>query len=238
MEKVIMGTRLPAKLWLDEVEDSCMSQIMDLTSLPFAFKHIAIMPDAHAGKGMPIGGVLATNGVIVPNAVGVDIGCGMCAIKTNLKAEDFSYTDLTSIMSKIRAVVPLGFDHQNKKQDQELLPQGFDFEEMPVLKNQYEACLKPPGDKLHRTCRQIGNLKGREQRELADDHPIIQIYEKRLNTINRYVKRGTLDADLAEVMKKLAKDKMLRAKSDVAYAKGAYEKEMEQVALKKEAYNK
>ena len=140
-----MGTRLPAKLWLDEVEDSCMSQIMDLTSLPFAFKHIAIMPDAHAGKGMPIGGVLATNGVIVPNAVGVDIGCGMCAIKTNRKAEDFSYTDLTSIMSKIRAVVPLGFDHQNKKQDQELLPQGFDFEEMPVLKNQYEACLKQIG---------------------------------------------------------------------------------------------
>lgn len=74
MEKVIMGTRLPAKLWLNEVEDSCMSQIMDLTSLPFAFKHIAIMPDAHAGKGMPIGGVLATKGVIVPNAVGVDIG--------------------------------------------------------------------------------------------------------------------------------------------------------------------
>ena len=92
-----------------------------------------------------------------------------------------------------------------------------------------------PGDKLHRTCRQIGNLKGREQRELADDHPVKQIYEKRLNTINRYVKRGTLDADLAEVMKKLAKDKMLRALSNVAYAKGAYEKEMDQAALKKEA---
>ena len=95
-----------------------------------------------------------------------------------------------------------------------------------------------PGDKLHRTCRHIGNLKGREQRELADDHPVIQIYEKRLNTINRYVKRGTLDANLAEVMKKLAKDKMLRAKSDVAYAKGAYEKEMEQATLKKEAKRK
>lgn len=92
-----------------------------------------------------------------------------------------------------------------------------------------------PGDKLHRTCRQIGNLKGREQRELADDHPVIQVYEKRLNTINRYIKRGTLAADLAEVMKKLAKDKMLRAKSNVAYAKGAYEKEMGQAALKKEA---
>ena len=92
-----------------------------------------------------------------------------------------------------------------------------------------------PGDKLHRTCRQIGNLKSREQRELADDHPVKQIYEKRLNTINRYVKRGTLDADLAEVMKKLAKDKMLRALSNVAYAKGDYEKEMGQAALKKEA---
>ena len=97
------------------------------------------------------------------------------------------------------------------------------------------SCALCTGDKLHRTCRQIGNLKGREQRELADDHPVKQIYEKRLNTINRYVKRGTLDADLAEVMKKLAKDKELRAKSDVAYAKGAYEKEMEQAALLAEA---
>lgn len=92
-----------------------------------------------------------------------------------------------------------------------------------------------PGDKLRRTCRQVGNLKGREQRELADDHPVIQIYEKRLNTINRYIKRGKLDENLAEVMKKLAKDKELRAKSDVAYAKGAYEKEMEQAALLAEA---
>ena len=88
-----------------------------------------------------------------------------------------------------------------------------------------------PGDKLGRTCRQIGNLKGREQRELADDHPIKLIYERRLNTINRYIKRGTLDADLAKAMKKLAKDKMLRALSDSRYAKSSYEKEMEQDAL-------
>lgn len=95
-----------------------------------------------------------------------------------------------------------------------------------------------PGDRLHRTCRQIGNLRGREQRELADDHPLKQIYEKRLNTINRYVKRGTLDVELAEIMKKLAKDKMLRAVSNVAYARGDYEKEMEQAALQKEAMQK
>ncbi len=92
-----------------------------------------------------------------------------------------------------------------------------------------------PGDKLRRTCRQIGNLKGREQRELAEDHPLKQIYETRLNTINRYVQRGTLDAELARAMKKLAKDKMYRALSSVAYAQGDYKKEMEQPALIAEA---
>ena len=97
-----------------------------------------------------------------------------------------------------------------------------------------------PLEELCRTCelpnvRFVGFKTGRELQELADDHPLKQIYEKRLNTINRYVKRGTLDADLAEIMKKLAKDKMLRALSNVAYAKGDYEREMEQASLKKEA---
>lgn len=92
-----------------------------------------------------------------------------------------------------------------------------------------------PGDKLRRTCRQIGNLKGREQRELANNHPLKQIYERRLNTINRYLQRGTIDPELAAVMKKLAKDKLYRAISNVAYAQGDYEKEMEQSSLMEEA---
>ena len=95
-----------------------------------------------------------------------------------------------------------------------------------------------PGDKHHRTCRQIGNLKGREQRELAEDHPVKRIYATRLNTINRYVKRGKLDAKLAEVMKKLAKDKMYRALSNAVYAQGDYKAEMEQAALLSEAASK
>ena len=92
-----------------------------------------------------------------------------------------------------------------------------------------------PGDKLGRTCRQIGNLKGREQRELADDHPIRAIYTRRMNTITQYLRRGTLDEQTAAVMKELAKDKLERAIFDVAYAKGNYEKEMEQTALLNEA---
>ena len=92
-----------------------------------------------------------------------------------------------------------------------------------------------PGDKHHRTCRQIGNLRGREQRELADDHPLKQIYTRRLNTINRCLQRGTTDSEISAVMKKLAKDKLYRAISNVAYAQGDYEKEMEQSSLMEEA---
>ncbi|OPZ28503.1 MAG: RNA-splicing ligase RtcB [Bacteroidetes bacterium ADurb.BinA174] len=80
--KVITGNRIPIKMWLDDMESSAMQQAIDLAFLSFAFKHIAIMPDAHTGIGMPIDGVLATKGVIVLNAVGVDISCGMCAVKT------------------------------------------------------------------------------------------------------------------------------------------------------------
>jgi len=95
-----------------------------------------------------------------------------------------------------------------------------------------------PGDKLGRTCRQIGNLKGREQRELAEDHPIRAIYNRRMNTITQYLHRGTLDEQTATVMKALAKDKLERAIFDVAYAKGSYEKEMAQTALLNEAKKK
>jgi tRNA-splicing ligase RtcB len=80
MKKVIPNNsdhniRIPVKMWLDDIEDGALEQAKNLARLPFAFKHIAIMPDSHRGYGMPIGGVLATKEAIIPNAVGVDIGC-------------------------------------------------------------------------------------------------------------------------------------------------------------------
>ena len=144
VQKEIMGTRLSAKLWLDEVEDSCMEQIIALASLPYAFHHIAIMPDAHAGKGMPIGGVLATKGVVVPNAVGVDIGCGMCAVKTNLKAEELVRKDLTGVMSHIRATIPLGMEHQRTAVEESLMP-DLELDDMPFLRDKKKKILKEIG---------------------------------------------------------------------------------------------
>jgi len=92
-----------------------------------------------------------------------------------------------------------------------------------------------PGDSRGRTCRQIGNLRGRAQRELAADHPLKKIYERRTNTIIQKLRRRTLDKPTADVMKRLAKDKLERAISDHSYAIGPYESEMEQDALLTEA---
>ena len=92
-----------------------------------------------------------------------------------------------------------------------------------------------PGDKRRRTCRQVGNIRGREQRELAADHPIKKIYTKRFNTITQYLGRGTLDEQTAAVMKALAKSKLEKALQDNDYAQGSYAAEMEQAALLAEA---
>lgn len=67
MKKIITTEKLPIKLWLDEIDDEALNQAKNLANLPFAFKHVAVMPDAHSGYGMPIGGVLATKGIIIPN---------------------------------------------------------------------------------------------------------------------------------------------------------------------------
>ena len=145
MQKVISTERLPIKIWLDEPEEGSITQARNLANLPFAFRQVCLMPDTHQGYGMPIGGVLATKGVIIPNAVGVDIGCGMCAVKTHIQADDVSKEEIKMIMSGIRELVPLGFEHHKERQDESLMPQDFNLEELHVVKNQYLAALKQLG---------------------------------------------------------------------------------------------
>ncbi|HEX3047878.1 MAG TPA: RtcB family protein [Bacillota bacterium] len=117
--------RVPVKVWLkeqSELEPECQGQAMHLANLPFAFKHVALMPDTHTGYGMPIGGVLATDGVIIPNAVGVDIGCGMGFVHTNIPASILKTVDTSSgklarqITGAIMREVPVGFAHHKEAQ--------------------------------------------------------------------------------------------------------------------------
>ena len=136
----------PVKIWTDDVEESAMQQIENLCSLPFLFHHLAIMPDVHAGMGMPIGGVLACVDAVIPNAVGVDIGCGMCAVKTNWRVEDISADVLRKqIMRGIRQRIPLGMDHHKERQDERYLPQGHDIDKLTVVKAQYISAQRQVG---------------------------------------------------------------------------------------------
>ncbi len=120
--KTIKEGRIPIKMWVTDIEREALDQARNLSNLPFAYKHIALMPDCHLGYGMPIGGVMATEGVIIPNAVGVDIGCGMIAVKTNIKVEDLPIDIIKQIMGEIRKVVPLGFKHHKEAQERKLMP--------------------------------------------------------------------------------------------------------------------
>lgn len=145
MKTIVLNNR-PVKIWAEEVEKTAMEQITNLTSLPFLFHHLAIMPDVHAGKGMPIGGVLACKDVVVPNAVGVDIGCGMCAVKTSYLVEDIPTLVMRKeIMQGIRLQIPLGWDHHQEAQDEQYMPTGHDIEKMTVVKRQYQSALKQIG---------------------------------------------------------------------------------------------
>jgi tRNA-splicing ligase RtcB len=112
--------QLVIKSWCNEPEEGCIEQARNLARLPFAFKQICLMPDTHCGYGMPIGGVMATTGAVVPNAVGVDIGCGMCAVKTSLTEIELPL--LKKILGEIRKAIPVGFSHQSCAQDINLMP--------------------------------------------------------------------------------------------------------------------
>lgn len=105
---------IKAFLPLESIEEKAMEQLQNVASLPFLFQHLAVMPDCHYGMGATVGSVIATKGAIVPAAVGVDIGCGMIAVKTKLFAKDLP-ADRKSIREGIERRIPLGAGGRNNK---------------------------------------------------------------------------------------------------------------------------
>ena len=97
----------PVKVWAATVEDGALLQADNLARLPFVISHVALMPDAHQGYGMPIGGVLFAERAVVPYAIGVDIGCGVALARTDLYAEEvLEHRD--EILAQILEWVPVG----------------------------------------------------------------------------------------------------------------------------------
>jgi tRNA-splicing ligase RtcB (3'-phosphate/5'-hydroxy nucleic acid ligase) len=107
--------KVPVVSYLDDLESGAKEQADWCARLPHAFHHIALMPDAHQGYAMPVGGVMALDGAVMPNAVGVDIGCGMIAARTTLEAA-IVLPRLNLIVAEVLNRIPVGFEHHKRPQ--------------------------------------------------------------------------------------------------------------------------
>ena len=109
MQRVVEGSGVPIRMWADPdtVEDAAMAQLRNIADLPWVHG-LAVMPDVHLGKGATVGSVIAMRDAVSPAAVGVDIGCGMSAVRTSLRAEDLP-ADLGRLRRRIESAVPVGF---------------------------------------------------------------------------------------------------------------------------------
>jgi len=141
--KVFTNGRVPIKSWCNNPEAGAIEQATNLANLPFIFKWLALMPDTHQGYGMPIGGVLATNGVVIPNAVGSDIGCGMSFIESDIK--EWGREDLIEILKTIRATIPVGFNKHKVKKTSDSIPsiesQFSNGENLPIIRKEFDNAL-------------------------------------------------------------------------------------------------
>lgn len=209
MKQVISTERRPIKLWLTDLEDGALQQAKNLANLPFAFKHIPIMPDSHQGYGMPIGSILATKEVVVPNAVGVDIGCGMCAMRTHLT--EVSKEALRETMRIARTLIPLGFNWHQYAQDAKLLPEG--HENLEIVRTAYDKGLKQLGTlgggnhfieiqqgsdgyvwlMIHSGSRALGYAVAKHYNELAK-----KVNERYYSTVTKSMELAFLPLDTAE----------------------------------------
>lgn len=139
MKIITDNCKIPIKSWCENPEEGAINQARNMANLPFAFRYIALMPDTHQGFGMPIGGVLATKDVIIPNAVGVDIGCGMCALKTNI--QDYTTDLLKKVIGEIREHIPVGFNRHQVKRNDSLIPLFNSKISYPVIETELDNAL-------------------------------------------------------------------------------------------------
>ena len=179
--------KVPIKIWSDEVEVKAMQQLKNISSLPFVYKHVAAMPDVHYGLGATVGSVIATDNAIIPAAVGVDIGCGMMAVKTDLNHKEVQ-DNIEQIRKSIERSIPVGFGQHKDRKEIGVLEAGFadlknsDKELYDKARKQMgtlgggnhfiEVCLDADENvwvMLHSGSRGTGNIVARRHIETAKD---------------------------------------------------------------------
>ncbi|MFC8680061.1 RtcB family protein [Microbacterium ureisolvens] len=124
--------RLSARLlsWASLIDEKTVEQARTSSRMPFIHPHLALMPDAHLGKGATVGSVIPTLGAIMPAAVGVDIGCGMIAVRTQFTKEELLARDLTALREQIERAVPLSAGRDNRKVVATAEPRVAELEEL------------------------------------------------------------------------------------------------------------
>ena len=158
IKQVITEGRLPVKIWTDEVEPHARQQLVNLSTLPFIYRHVAAMPDVHSGIGATIGSVIATQNAIIPAAVGVDIGCGMIACRLSLEANDLSEVLLKKVYDQINRDVPVG--REQHKEERALTDYALPFgTQLQRMTEKHPKLLKSFG-KSSDWVRQMGSLGG------------------------------------------------------------------------------
>ncbi len=141
----IDGMKVPLKIFSEEnsIESQCIEQMVKVSSLPFLYKHVALMPDGHWGMGASIGAVVATRNVVVPSLIGVDIGCGMIAVQTNIT--EIGLNEIKEVISGIRQAIPVGFKKHLEYQNLGLMPAESSTLDLPVIPGQFGNARKSLG---------------------------------------------------------------------------------------------
>ena len=145
---------VPIKAWVDGVpfEDEARAQLERVAAMPFVHAHVAVMPDVHAGLGATVGSVIASKRAVIPAAVGVDIGCGMMAVKTSLRADQLP-DDLRPLRLAIEAAVPHGRSDRGGKNDRGA------WGDVPDAHATAWAALQPGYDRILATHQSAGNAQ-------------------------------------------------------------------------------
>jgi tRNA-splicing ligase RtcB len=130
--------------WASILEDTTREQAERTASMPFIWPHLALMPDAHLGKGATVGSVIPTDGAIIPAAVGVDIGCGMIAVRTQFTADDLAGRDLAVLHGQISRSVPLSAGNRNQKIRASAEPRIAELRDLPGANQAHGAAAQWP----------------------------------------------------------------------------------------------
>ncbi len=151
---------MPIQVWapVHEVESSALDQLKRTASLPWVFHHVAAMPDVHFGKGATVGSVVAMKGAVAPAAVGVDIGCGMGAIRTSLRPADLPGS-LDPLRGAVEAAIPVGFNAHDEPAFEHGMPEAIARDGQKLF-SEFGDLTPKVRDRLGTARRQVGTLGG------------------------------------------------------------------------------